>query len=419
MMIEIEKCSRVSGALKAPPSKSMAHRLLICALLAEGKSTIRNLAMSEDILATIGCIKALGAETSLTAEEGGDTYTITVSRTAGSDSRSAQITGIPELNCRESGSTIRFFIPVVLSLSGSAVFTGSRRLFERSVSVYEELATEKGFSITKSPCGISASGSLKGGVYTVPGGVSSQFISGLLFALPLAEEDSVIKITPPLESASYIGLTVKALYDFGIKTEKQNELTYLIKGGQKYRARDISVEGDYSNAAFFEAFNYIGGDVSLTGLSESSLQGDKVFRDIFKKLKAEETDPISIADCPDLGPILFALSAALYGGRFTDTRRLKIKESDRADAMKAELEKFGCPVTVGENDVIIGTPGKKTPLSKPRLALDGHNDHRIAMSLAVLASVTGGVINGAEAVSKSMPDFFKRLESLGLEIKYV
>ena len=189
-----------------------------------------------------------------------------------------------------------------------------------------------------------------------------------------------------------------------------NESTLYIKGGQKYISKNISVEGDYSGSAFLEAFNLFGGDVKVEGLSERSLQGDRVYRELYPKLLAGSPG-INIEDCPDLGPILFAVSAGLFGGEFVGTKRLKIKESDRAEAMAEELRKFGCNVTVLENSVKI----KKSELHAPKEILSGHNDHRIVMSLAVLASIYGGEIDGSEAVKKSYPDFFRDIEQLGIK----
>ena len=228
---------------------------------------------------------------------------------------------------------------------------------------------------------------------------------------PCGNENSFIKLLPPVESRSYINLTVEALETFGVKIEWQDENTLFIKGGQNYKAAYAKVEGDYSNAAFFAALNIFGSEIEMTGLKTKSLQGDKVYEKYFPLLEKEDEN-IDISDCPDLGPILFSVAAAKNGGTFTGTRRLKIKESDRAAAMAEELAKFGTKVTVNEDSVIIDS----SEFHAPSEILCGHNDHRIVMSCAVLLSLTGGKIEGAEASRKSLPDFFERIKNLGFEV---
>ncbi len=396
MNVYIEK-SRPYGQIYAPPSKSMAHRNLICAALAEGKSTISNIDFSDDILATLDCIKAIGAR-----------YEI--------KENSVIVDGTPKISsditlfCRECGSTIRFFIPICASGGGSFTFCGSKTLLSRPMTVYEDIFKKQDIEFTNDGEKISLSGILKGGEFFVRGDISSQFISGLLFSLPLCKEDSVITLIPPIESKSYILLTLSVLKKFGIKIDFKDNKLY-IKGNQKYAPCDTTVEGDFSNAAFFEAFNYLGGDVSVKGLSES-LQGDRIYKELFEKIKKGNA-VIDISDCPDLGPVLFSV-ASVYGGTFTGTRRLKIKESDRGKAMAEELSKFGVKVIVEDDKITV----EKSVLKKPATALYGHNDHRIVMALSVLLTLTGGQVQGAEAVKKSLPDFFDRLEKLNIEVNY-
>lgn len=401
MRVEIYP-SKAKGAVKAPPSKSMAHRLLICAGLCEGESVVRNIATSEDIKATIACLRSLGAQIQLN----GDTATVKGTDVTKPTGRAAV------LPCNESGSTLRFFIPVCLLNGEEHVLTGSEYLMKRPLSVYEQIAEEQGVRLERSADRVTVAGKLTRGIYNVPGSISSQFITGLLFALPLLDADSEICLLPPVESKPYIDMTVQALAMFGVGITTDGD-TCRVKGGQRYLPADVTVEGDYSNAAFFEALRYTGADVTAEGLIEDSLQGDKAYKILFRKIKQGES-PIDIADCPDLGPILFAVTALCGGGRFTGTRRLKIKESDRASAMKQELEKLGICVDVGENDVTVH-PGR---LRAPAVPIDGHNDHRIVMAMSVLLTVTGGVIEGAEAVKKSFPDFFDRLKDLGVELTY-
>ena len=389
------------GTVAAPPSKSMAHRLLICAGLAKGTSRITGIDYNEDILATLDCLRALGAV--CTVENG----TVTV---VGADIRNT--TPTQTLYCRESGSTLRFFIPLALLCDKKISFSGTEKLLSRPLGVYEQLCLEQGFSFSRTNNGLTVQGNLKGGTFRLPGDVSSQFITGLLFALPLTGQESCIEITTPLESKSYIDLTMQALEAFGVKTVWRNDRTIYIPGNQYYTARDMAVEGDYSGAAFYGALNALGSNISIQGLVPESLQGDKVYEAHIRALCIENAE-IDLSDCPDLGPVLFAVAAAKHGGRFIGTRRLKLKESDRAEAMAQELSSFGTKVIVAENSVTV----EPVKFHAPDRVLCGHNDHRIVMSLAVLLTLTGGEIEGAQAVRKSFPDFFEKLKQLGIEVQ--
>ncbi|MBP3381212.1 MAG: 3-phosphoshikimate 1-carboxyvinyltransferase [Clostridia bacterium] len=402
MNIHISK-GRACGIVSAPPSKSMAHRLLICAGLSDGVSHIRGVDFNEDILATIDCLRALGATVSV------DGSTVTV---CGVSPRTT--TPQNPLCCRESGSTLRFFLPLALLGTKETVFTGSDKLLSRPLSVYETLCREHALCFTQTDKAVTVKGALSHGEFAVAGNISSQFISGLLFALPLLDGDSVIRITSPVESRSYISLTLQALHAFGIRADWQDEKTLKIDGNQRYTPTDMTVEGDYSGAAFLAALNSLGGNVTVNGLSPESLQGDKVYAKHFAAL-ASGTPVIHIADCPDLGPVLFAVAAAKNGGIFTGTRRLKIKESDRAAAMAEELAAFGTAVTVHDDAVTVFP----ADFHAPAVPLKGHNDHRIVMALSLLLTLTGGEIQGAQAVRKSFPDFFKKLQGLGIEVNEI
>lgn len=393
--------SKAGGTVKAPPSKSMAHRLLICAGLSKGESVVRGVSASEDIKATLDCLSSLGASWNA---EGSDIYVTGTSEPS--------VVSGEALHCRESGSTLRFFVPLALLSGKNTVLEGSRTLLSRPLGVYADICREKKLLFSQDGSSVVVKGPLPSGTYTVPGNISSQFISGLLFALPLAKGDSEIHILPPVESSPYINLTVRALEKFGVKTEHTEGDIIKVKGNSVYSPADVSVEGDWSNAAFFAALNELGGNVKITGLDENSLQGDKIFTKHFESL-SKGTPVIHIGDCPDLAPVLFAVAAAKYGGVFTGTRRLKIKESDRAECMAQELRKFGTAVTVRDDSVIIFPKEFHAPSEH----LYGHNDHRIVMALSVLSTVTGGIIDGAEAVSKSFPDFFERLGEVGIEVK--
>ncbi len=389
-----------SGTAAAPPSKSMAHRMLICAGLSEGESVVDGIAPSQDVLATLDCLKALGAEYQ---------YENAQVRIRGIR---PEASGTPVLPCRECGSTLRFLIPVALLQNAPVRFTGSETLMNRPLSVYEEICAQRGLSFEREQNGISVCGRLPAGVYTVPGNISSQFISGLLFALPLLEKDSEIRILPPVESRSYIDLTIQALTAFGIRAAWSDARTLVVPGGQKYRARQICVEGDYSNAAFLEALNLTGGQVNVTGLLPDSLQGDRKYREFFAQLR-EGTPVIDLADCPDLGPVLMAAAAMLHGAEFTGTARLAMKESDRGAAMAMELAKCGISAERSENRIRI----MAQRIKPPKEMLDGHNDHRIVMALSVLLTSVGGTIDGAQAVRKSFPDFFETLQKLNIEVE--
>ena len=395
------KKSKASGEVYAPPSKSMAHRMLIGAGLAKGRSVIKGISGSEDMKATIDCLRALGAK----CEISGDTVTV-----EGADLK--KLPENPHLKCRESGSTLRFFIPLCLMSGESEVtLSGSEYLFSRPLNVYEEICKKQGIEYKPEDAGLKLKGTLKSDNFRIKGNISSQFISGLLFALPLLKKDSTITLIPPVESLSYINLTIEALGFFGVEVKWQDEKTLYIKGNQSYKPVEAAVEGDYSNAAFFEALNFIGSEVEVKGLCEESLQGDRVYKKYFPAL-LKGTPTINISDCPDLGPVLFSLAAALQGGVFTGTRRLRLKECDRAEAMAEELKKFGVAVTVREDSVVV----YPHDFHAPEEILSGHNDHRIVMALCVLCTLTGGEIEGAEAVRKSMPDFFEKIESLGVEV---
>ena len=390
--------SKPRGVVTAPPSKSVAHRALICASLAGG-AKVNNIALSDDISATLGCLNALGAQFEVNGSSvcigGVDPY------------------GIPEnvlLNCNESGSTLRFLIPLCLLGGKKVTFTGSKRLMERPLTVYESICIDKGFDFIADSDVITVKGSLKSGMFSVPGDISSQFISGLLFALPLLDGESVIDINGKLESAPYIDITLAVLADFGINIYKQDG-SFIIPGGQKYKtAGDYTVEGDHSNAAYLACFNVLDGEVNVNGLDEGSSQGDKVFKSMFNGL-ANGKKRFDLSNCPDLAPIMFALAAYTGGAEFSGTARLRLKESDRASVMAAELKKFGVEAIIGDDGVIINSNGIKPP----ETILSGHNDHRIVMALSALCTVTGGIVDGIEAVNKSFPDYFEKIKALGAE----
>ena len=421
-MEKIINQSLAKGTVKAPPSKSMAHRYIICAGLCDKVSTISNVDYSEDIKATIDCIKALGAKVdvgeSSVSIDGRETVIKKLLKISNetptsdkSDMSDKQDISEIDFLCRESGSTMRFFMGIAMTLPVTANFYGSETLRNRPFGIYESILNSADNCFFKRlDDKISIKGGLKENDFEIAGNISSQFVTGLLLALSLRKEGGTITLIPPVESRSYIDMTIQAMREFGIDVKWDSENKLRVEANQTYNSKDIEVEGDYSNAAFLDAFNYIGGEVKVEGLNAESLQGDKVYKECFEKLKAEKAT-IDIADCPDLGPVLFAVAAVNHGGVFTSTARLKIKESDRGSVMCEELAKFGIKTHMEENSIEIGNG-----LKAPGEGVNGHNDHRIVMSLSLLLSLTGGTITEAEAVRKSYPGFFDDIQKLGIVV---
>jgi 3-phosphoshikimate 1-carboxyvinyltransferase len=385
--------------MEAPASKSMAHRYLIGAALSGEVCTLRGVDYSEDILASIDCLKALGAKITLD----GDSVTV--------DPAGFMQVDDPVLECRESGSTLRFFLPLALCMGKPVTLRGSQRLLERPLSVYEDLCREKGFAFWKGVGSVTVCGKLESGAYEIRGDISSQFITGMIFALLYLGGDSTIRILPPFESRSYVDLTISALNSFGADVAFSDEYTVEVRKSSMH-AYSGQIEGDYSNAAFLDAFRELGSDVRVGNLKPDSLQGDRVYKEYFRQISAG-TPTLDISDCPDLGPILFALAALKNGAVFTGTDRLKAKESDRGMAMHEELQKLGGGLILGDN--VITVP--KQELRYRETMLGGHNDHRIVMALSVILTQTGGSIDGAEAVRKSYPGFFEDIRRLGAEVE--
>lgn len=385
------------GAVTAPPSKSMAQRLLLCAGLADGQTVIDNVSAAQDVLAVTDCLRALGADVQIRDAR---------AAVRGADPSTAPSAVLP---CRESAATLRFFVPLCLLGGMPMTLTGSPALLARPLDVYEALCRRQGLSFSRTGAALTVCGRLSAGDYPIPGDVSSQFLSGLLFALPLLRQDSTLRILPPLESRPYVALTRLALARFGIEIQARSEDVLHIPGAQRYHPCACTVEGDWSNAAYFHALNALGGSVRVDGLDPESAQGDRVCIPYLQRLR-EGFAALDLSDCPDLGPVLFAAAAALHGARFTGTRRLRWKESDRVEAMRRELAKCGVTLTVEENEVTVPAGA----LSAPTKVLESHNDHRIAMALTLLLIRTGGTLHGAEAVRKSDPGFFAALRTLGV-----
>ena len=399
MIARFKPCT-LNGNIEAPPSKSMAHRFLIGAALANGTSKISGVDYSEDILASIDCLRALGAE--ITCD--GDRVCINPELFMNTQDETI-------LKCRESGSTLRFFIPLALCLGKKVTLQGSTRLLERPLDVYEELCNEQEFMLKKESTAITLCGKLSSGEYKIRGDISSQFITGLIFALIYLGEDASIEILPPFESRSYINLTISALQSFGADIKFVDDYHIEIKKAELHSLAE-KIEGDYSNAAFLDALNYVGSDVKVHNLKEDSLQGDRVYKAYFEELE-KGTPTLDISDCPDLGPVLFAMAALKNGAVFTGTDRLKAKESDRGQAMHEELQKLGGGLIFGENMITV----PKQELRDMGVTISGHNDHRIVMAMSLVLSKIGGAIEGIEAVRKSYPHYFEDIKNLGAEVE--
>ena len=397
-MITKLKKSNLKGSLSSPPSKSYAHRYLMAAALSSGESTISNVDFSDDIIATLDCIHAYG-------------------RLANRDFKNHLVKFYdkfnknydPTFDCKESGTTLRIFMPIALGLYDKTTFIGSNRLIERGVDIYENAF--KYISFSKDAYSIKTKGCIKAGKYELPGNVSSQYISGLLYALPLLDSDSEIRLTTKLESKNYVDMTLDVLSKYGIKITR-DEFTFSVPGNQRYIASEYSIEGDYSNAAFIDAFNYFGNNIELLNLNPDSLQSDKVYKKYFDMLDKDFSE-IDMSNCIDLGPILITFATLKNGARFTGTERLRIKESDRGNVIAEELRKCGADIKVLDNEIIV----EKKELSKPTLDLNAHNDHRIAMSLSLLSTMFDISIDGSECVKKSYPTYFEELKKLGANIE--
>ena len=392
--------SKTSGEVSAPPSKSFAHRYLIGSVLSCGKCVIKNIAYSDDISATLSCIEQLGGSVTK------DGNIVTVIPTNEKQIENAVF------DCKESGSTLRFFIPVVLATGAkNCTFLGSERLLARGIKEYEKLFENSDVKIKSDKKSIEVNGTLSAGNYEISGEVSSQYTTGMLFALSVLDGKSTLKITGNAESRAYVDMTIKVLKDFGADIAEPEKNFFEINGKGRLSPGEFTVEGDWSNAAFLIALSRLVGTISVSGLNENSVQGDRFCTAAFDALDGENAE-IDLKDCPDLAPILFSYAAYKNGGKFINTRRLRVKESDRANVMAEELKKFGANVKVYENSVEI----EKTQLKPPIVPLCGHNDHRIVMALSVLAAVLGAEIDGAEAVNKSYPDFFRVIKKAGVNV---
>ena len=395
----------LQGTITPPPSKSQAHRVLIAAALSGGGSTLKNVALSQDIEATIRCLEVLGAS----FRWKGDTLAVT-----GLAGKPVPQGELPLLDCGESGSTLRFLIPIALAVLGGGRFTGHGRLMERPQGPYFDLFREKGISFEQKDGVLTVSGRLEPGTFSLPGNVSSQFITGLLYALPLLPGDSEILLTTSLESRGYVDMTLDVLEQFGVRVENQDYARFLVPGGQSFQARDLTVEADWSNAAFWYEAVSLGCQLDIQGLNAYSVQGDMRIVPCFLKLQGRDPLDLDVSQCPDLVPPLAAMAALRGEGlttRLVNAARLRMKESDRLSTVTEVLNALGAQVEEYEDYLVIH--------GKEKLAggvtVSGHNDHRIAMMAAIAAIRCEApvTITGAECVKKSYPRFWEDYEALG------
>ncbi|OON99975.1 MAG: 3-phosphoshikimate 1-carboxyvinyltransferase [Epulopiscium sp. Nele67-Bin004] len=415
--------TKLQGSVKIPPSKSMAHRAIICASLSAGESTITGIDYSEDIIATIEGMRALGA----TIVQDGSTLTICGKNMFADDKPKT-------VDCNESGSTLRFLVPISLVKQNNVTFLGKGNLGKRPLTPFYDIFDDQKikYSYTKNVMDLHVEGQLGAATFELEGNISSQFISGLLFALPLLEQNSTLIITTPMESKGYIDLTLQMLDQFGIDIQNNEYQSFFIKGKQTYKSSNYQVEGDFSQAAFYLVAGAIGNDVTCTGLNTNSLQGDKVAIDFLRdmgsvihinddRVKIDSArlkgNTIDGAECPDIIPVM-GVAASLAKGEteVINAIRLRIKECDRLMAISTELNKIGASIV--ENKEGMSVTGVQNFTGG---YVSSHKDHRIAMSLAIATTCATSpiIIDYPECVNKSYPSFWEDYESLGGKIEWI
>jgi len=397
------------GRVTPPPSKSVAHRAIFCAALAEGTSIIENISFSQDILATLNCMEVLGACWCKVSETA-----ISITGIGGRPAPAGK--DLPRFDCGESGSTLRFLIPVALAVAGGGIFTGQGRLMERPQEPYFRLFEEKGIQYDQRDGVLTVRGKLTAGEYRLPGDVSSQFFTGLLFALPMVEGQSRIIPTTHLESWDYIAMTIAAQkaaeVGVDILEQKSSKVELLVVGKQQYQKKNSLIESDWSQAAFWYAANFLDNQITIDGLNPKSGQGDMRIASHYWQLARPGDREIDVSQCPDLVPPL-AVMAALANGTTTisNAARLRIKESDRLASVTATLTALGAEVEEYSDHLVIH--------GQQQLAggatVDCCNDHRIAMMAAVAATKCREPVTllGAQCVQKSYPNFWEHYQMLG------
>ncbi len=390
--------SKLHGGISVPTSKSDAHRYIIASALANGNTTLKDLCLTpKDIQAALGTCKAVGA--SLNINESDGTAVI---------SGAVCPQGNVVVDCVESGTTLRLIIPVAAALGVNATFIGEGKLPQRPLSPYIEQMSKHGIKFLGSGLPLTIEGKLTGGEYELEGNISSQFISGLLLALPKCEEDSHLKLLSPLQSKPYVDMTLNCLKNFGIQIDCGKD-EYFIKGGQTYKACTHSIESDWSQAAFFCVANALGSDVDIKNMDHKSVQGDRAIYDICGRFDGKAID-VDCMDTPDIVPVLSVLASQCEGVSYIrNISRLRLKESDRIETVCNMINSLGGNAECIGEDIVI----KGGRLSGGEV--DACNDHRIAMASAIAATVSTGkvIIKGAQCVTKSYPNFFEEYARLG------
>lgn len=401
------------GEISVVPSKSFSHRAAICAALSEKRCNIFSMSVSDDVLATVRGLKKIGANIfidgdTLIAKEKGTFLDGTI------------------IDCNDSGTTLRFLIPLIAALGKSAIFKRGDSLLKRPIKLYLEILKKFGvkYNIDSNNL-IYISGQLKSGVFFIPGNISSQFVSGLLMALPLIDGSSEVNIVGVLESEGYVDMTIEMMKQFGVNIFKEKNKFY-IKGGQKYQGANLKIEGDWSQAAFFMVGAAISGEIVLKNLNKNSCQGDKRIEKLISDFGASvhwdnnklivkksflHGVHVDASQIPDLVPALAVLGANSYGQtKIFNAKRLKFKECDRLQIMYEQLKKLNVNITKSKDSLTIF--GKKNICSTSDL---GYNDHRIVMALAIMALnlKENSLITYAQSVNKSYPEFFKHYNMLG------
>lgn len=401
MNVKLNKANP-KGIIIPPSSKSYSHRYLLSAFLSNKYVEIDNVFFSNDIKATLDCIKSLGGN-----------FIINENKVTFFPRKEISLNNIV-LNCQESGSTLRFIIPIALCFVNEFTCHCAKRLIERGIKEYEDLFKKMNIKIDyqEEDIHISSPQNLKGGQFSLDCSKSSQYLTGLLFALPLLKEKSEIIINSKIESKDYINITLDVLKKSKINIKNENNVFYILPN-QKYDLDSSIVEEDYSSLSNLYAFNYLNGNVKFKLTNMSSLQGDRIFFEYFEKIN-DGVPTLDIQNCIDLGPVLITLATLKNGAKFINTKRLKIKESSRGEAIKEELSKIGADIKILDNEIIVN----KSNLHKSNQIFSSHNDHRIIMALSLLISLFDIEISNCEAIYKSYPNYFDDLKKLGVNVTY-
>ena len=400
-MTAVFKQSKAKGKIKAPSSRSIAHRLILYAGLCEEESVIRNVAFSPDITATIDCLKTLGAVCSI------DGSTIRI-KGVNASQRKKSVT----FDCKSFNSTLGFMLPIAMASAKKAVFEGDEKLFEKSHDACRKVCEAQKIKFKKTSSKIVVHGRLKPGDYSILGSESSHFISGLIYSLASQEGRSRIFIAPPIDGKNYIDNTVKVLAKHGVEVE-WGGLSMIDIHGKKFKPLDTEIEGDWSASAYFDALNTVGGEVEIEGLLSDSVQADKIYPELFRQLREDESPEIDLTNHPDSAPALFVYAALNRGAIFRGLSRFKPKEKLCLEKLAKELSKLNVFLALGEETAIIN----RSLIKPSSVALNSNGDHRAAMALSILLTVTGGSLEGAEVVNDSVPQFFDLLKSLGVDFK--